>query len=156
MRLVIILYNIFGIFGIFAVRKFNTCILKNQFKNSIKWDNYTHIVVCDRKTHSEGIKWAQMFLDQGIKDESICIIAPISKWMTQTPGYKTIISGAIARLENKVPIFIDWTRELIELNNIVELPTIIIVFKDIDKNLYEKVRVSGKYSKCKYRELNRD
>jgi len=153
MRLVVILYNIFGIF---AIRKFNTCNLKNQFKKSIKWDNYTHIVICDRTTHSEGIKWAQIFLDQGIKDESICIIAPIPKWMTQTPGYKTIIRGAIVHLEDKVPIFIDWTRELMELNNIVELPTIIIVFKGIDDNLYERVRVSGEYSKWKYRALNYD
>tara|TARA_B100000965_G_scaffold34702_3_gene25626 strand:- start:11218 stop:11679 length:462 start_codon:yes stop_codon:yes gene_type:complete len=152
MRLVTILYSIIGTF---AVRKFNTCNLKNQFKKSIKWNDYTHIIICDQTTHSDGIKWGQTFLDQGINEQSICVIAPVPKWMTQAPGYKTIIRKAVIHLEDKVPVFIDWERDVMKLNNIDKVPTIIIVYIGRDGKLYEKARASGKYSKRKYKKLIR-
>tara|TARA_B000000565_G_scaffold1761_2_gene1591 strand:- start:1755 stop:1982 length:228 start_codon:yes stop_codon:yes gene_type:complete len=73
--------------------------------------------------------------------------------MTKTIGHKTIIRNAVKKLEKKVPVFIDWKQEIVELNNIDKLPTIISVFKGNDGKLYEKQRVTGKYTIKKYKKL---
>ena len=73
--------------------------------------------------------------------------------MTKTIGHKTIIRNAVKKLENQVPVFIDWKQEIVESNNINKLPTIISVFKGKDGKLYEKRRVTGKYTRKKLKKL---
>ena len=137
----------------YSIRKFSTCTLKSQFNTRVNWGDYTYIIICDKNSHSYGLEWGESFLKDGINTKSICVIAPVPKWMTKTIGHKTIIRNAVKKLEKKVPVFIDWKQEIVELNDIDKLPTIISVFKGNDGKLYEKQRVTGKYTRKKYKKL---
>lgn len=150
MRLVCLLSTLLHTY---SIRKFNTCALKSQFNTRVNWTDYTHIIICDKNSHSCGLEWGENFLKEGISTKSICVIAPVPKWMTKTIGHKTIIRNAVKKIEKKVPVFIDWKQEIVELNNIDKLPTIILVFKGNDGKLYEKQRVTGKYTIKKYNKL---
>ena len=137
----------------YSIRKFSTCTLKSQFNTRVNWGDYTYIIICDKNSHSYGLEWGESFLKEGINTKSICVIAPVPKWMTKTIGHKTIIRNAVKKIEKKVPVFIDWKQDIVELNNIDKLPTIISVFKGNDGKLYEKKRVTGKYTIKKYKKL---
>ena len=147
--------NLFAIRAI-GIKKFHTCELKSQYDANIKWEEYTHILVCTKATNSLGKEWGDKLMDKGIKRDSICVVAPIPKWMTKTPGSKHFIQTRITHLEKNVPVFIDWEEKLIIANKINEYPTIILVAKVNRGGFSEIGRASGKYTDNKCNNLPKE
>tara|TARA_B100000427_G_scaffold319750_1_gene318353 strand:- start:728 stop:1255 length:528 start_codon:yes stop_codon:yes gene_type:complete len=139
-----------------GIKKFYTYELKSQYNANIEWKEYTHILVCTKATNSLGKEWGDKLMNKGIKQDSICVVAPIPKWMTKTPGSKNIIQTSIAHLEKNVPVFIDWEEKLVIANKINDYPTIILVAKDNRGNLSEIGRASGKYTDNKCNNLRKE
>tara|TARA_B100000073_G_scaffold346975_1_gene359862 strand:+ start:2998 stop:3504 length:507 start_codon:yes stop_codon:yes gene_type:complete len=138
-----------------SIQKFHTYELKNQHDISIEWENYSHILICTKETKDLAKEWGKKLLNKGIKDDSICVITPLPKWMTKSPGAKKMIKTTIAHIEKEIPIFIDWGEKIININKICEYPTIILLSKNNQNDLYELGRVCGKYSDEKYNSLKK-
>ena len=70
----------------------NKVPLNSQFNENINWTNYNLILIGNKGSGPSTEEWSQKILcSSKIKEENICAIASVPKWMLKTSYSKIII-----------------------------------------------------------------
>lgn len=152
MRISILFLSILCTFGL-CEHKFSTVHLKSQHNNNVNWLEYNYVIVGSKGSKEAGEIWGKHISDfKNIKQEDICAIASVPKWMTKSPGAKYVIRNSILLFESSIPVFIDWEEKFAISNHISTYPTILII-RDVNNQIVEIGRVSGEFNRNRWRKI---